>query len=371
MKEQLSYKKAGVDIEVADATKKAMGKSLETTDKRVLNKIGAFAALFDGRFPEYEHPVLVLKTEEPGSKQKLAIQYNRALSIGYDMINHLINDITVMGAKPLAVQDAIICGKLEKEVVNQIVESISNACREQDCVLTGGEISEQPGVIEAGTYVLTASIVGVVEKSKIIDGSKITEGDIVLAVASNGPHTNGYSLIRALMAQKPEVVEMQVGEEKFLDAILKPHKCYYHSFQDLFDLPGLHGIAHITGGGIKGNLSRILPEDLNAVIDLSKIRVLPIFKVIWEMGNVEDSDMMRTFNMGVGMTIVAEKSAIEGIRRHLLDKGCDSYVIGEIAQGEKKVVYQQHDPDANSTKARDGRTRVSNVKDIYIQPPQS
>jgi len=338
MKEQLSYEKAGVNIEVADATKGAMAKSLETTDRRVLNRIGAFASLFDGRFPEYEHPVLVLKTEEPGSKQKLAIQYNRALSIGYDMVNHLINDIIVMGAKPLAVQDAIICGKLEKEVVNQIVESIFNAYRDQDCVLTGGETSEQPGVIEAGTYILTASIVGVVEKSKIIDGSKIREGDIVLAAASNGLHTNGYSLIRALMAQKPEITEMHVGDETFLDAILKPHKCYHQSFRELFDLAELHGMSHITGGGIEGNLNRILPEDVNAIIDLDQIRILPIFKVIQKMGNFEDADMLRTFNMGVGMTIVAKKMEIEKIRRRLLDKGCDSYVIGEITKGERRVV---------------------------------
>jgi phosphoribosylformylglycinamidine cyclo-ligase len=340
MKEQLSYEKAGVNIEVADATKRAMAKSLETTDKRVLNKIGAFASLFDGRFPEYEHPVLVLKTEEPGSKQKLAFQYNRVSSICYDLVNHLINDVIVMGARPLSVQDAVICGKLEKEVVTQIVESISKACREQGCVLTGGETSEQPGVIEAGTYILTASIVGVVEKSKIIDGSKIAEGDCVLAVASNGLHTNGYSLVRALMTQKPEIIQMQVGEESFWEVILKPHKCYYQSFRDLFNLPELHGVAHITGGGIGGNLNRILPEDLNAVIDLGKIRILPIFKVIREMGNVEDSDMMRTFNMGVGMTIVAKETAIEEIQKHLLAKGCDSYVIGEITKGEKKVVYR-------------------------------
>lgn len=195
MKEQLSYEKAGVNIEVADAAKRAMAKSLETTDKRILNKIGVFATLFDGTFPGYKHPVLVLKTEEPGSKQKLAFQYNRVSPICYDMVNHLINDIVVMGATPLAVQDAIICGKLEKEVVTQIVNSISEACREQDCVLTGGETSEQPGIIEPGIYILTASIVGVVEKSKVIDGSKIRKGDLVLAVASNGPHTNGYSLI--------------------------------------------------------------------------------------------------------------------------------------------------------------------------------
>jgi phosphoribosylformylglycinamidine cyclo-ligase len=256
------------------------------------------------------------------------------------MVNHLINDIVVMGATPLAVQDAIICGKLEKEVVTQIVNSISEACREQDCVLTGGETSEQPGIIEPGIYILTASIVGVVEKSKVIDGSKIRKGDLVLAVASNGPHTNGYSLIRVLMAQKPEITEIRVGDETFLDAILKPHKCYYKSFRKLFDLSELHGMAHITGGGIEGNLNRILPEDVNAIIDLDQIRVLPVFKVIRKMGDVEDADMLRTFNMGVGMTIVAKETGIKKIRKHLLDKGCNSYVIGEIAKGEKKVVYQ-------------------------------
>ncbi len=340
MKEQLSYKKAGVDIDAADAAKKVIAKSLETTNKRVLNKIGAFASLFEGTFPEYEHPVLVLKTEEPGSKQKLAFQHNRVSSICYDMINHLINDIITMGAKPLTVQDAIICGKLEKKVVTELVKSMSEACREQGCVLIGGETSEQPGVLEAGTYILTSSIVGVVEKSKIIDGSKIEEGDCVLAVASNGLHTNGYSLVRALMTQKPEIIEMQVGEESFLEAILRPHKCYYQSFRDLFELPQIHGIAHITGGGIEGNLNRILPEDLDAVIDLGKIEILPIFKVIHQIGNVEESDMMRTFNMGVGMTIVVKKTALDGVRKYLSEKGCSSYVIGEVTKGEKKVVYR-------------------------------
>ena len=224
-----------------DDNQQVMANSLETTDKRVFNKIGAFASLFDGTFPEYEHPVLVLKMEEPGSKQKLAFQYNRISSICYDLINHLINDIIVLGATPLVVQDVIICGKLEKAVVTQIVDSLSRACGEQGCVLTGGETSEQPGVIEAGTYVLAASIVGVVEKSKIIDGAKIAKGDSILAVASNGLHTNGYSLVRALMAQKPEIIEMQVGEDSFLDAILKPHKCYYQSFRDWFNLSELHG----------------------------------------------------------------------------------------------------------------------------------
>lgn len=160
----LTYNQSGVNINEANAAKKEMAASLETKEKRVLNKIGAFASLYDIRFPEYKEPVLVLKTEEPGSKQLLAFQHDRAESICYDMINHLINDCIVMGARPLSVQDAVICGKLEKKVVTRIVAAVAKACKKQECVLTGGETSEQPGMLEAGNYVLTSSIVGIVEK---------------------------------------------------------------------------------------------------------------------------------------------------------------------------------------------------------------
>lgn len=159
---KISYKTSGVDINVANETKRQMAKALETTDSKVLNKIGAFATLFDGSFPGYKHPVLVFKTEEPGTKQKLAIQNNSIETICYDLVGHLINDAIVMGAKPLSVQDCIVCGKMEKDVILKIVSSISAACKENGCVLTGGETSEQPGVVEAGTYILTASITGVV-----------------------------------------------------------------------------------------------------------------------------------------------------------------------------------------------------------------
>jgi len=339
MQEQFSYEKSGVSIDTADAAKKRMAKSLATSDHRVLNKIGAFATLFDGRFPDYEHPVLVLKTEEPGSKQKLAFLYKRVTSICYDMINHLINDIIVMGATPLAVQDAVICGRLEKEVVNEIVDALASACREQGCTLTGGETSEQPGVLDAGTYILTSSIVGVVEKSKIIDGSGIRQGDVVLAVASNGLHTNGYSLVRALMAAHPHLVQAKVAGESFIDAILKPHTCYYQAFRGLFDNPSLHGMAHITGGGIEGNLNRVLPDGMNASINLPDIRILPIFKLIRDTGNVDQRDMLRTFNMGVGMTLVVDPAGVEPIRQHLLKTGHDTYPIGTIVKGERKGIF--------------------------------
>jgi phosphoribosylformylglycinamidine cyclo-ligase len=336
----MSYKKAGVDIDAADAAKRAMARSLETSDRRVLNRIGAFATLYDASFPGYEHPVLVLKSEEPGSKQKLAFEHGRISSICYDLVNHLVNDIVVMGATPLSVQDVVVCGKLEPEVIRQVVDSIARACREQGCTLTGGETSEQPGVVGAGTYILTASIVGVVEKSKVIDGSKIARGECVLAVASNGLHTNGYSLVRALMVRRPEIAQMQVESEPFLDAILRPHKCYYGSLRGLFDLPGLHGMAHITGGGIQGNLNRVLPEGLNASVDLDAIRVPPVFKLIRQMGDVDDADMLRTFNLGVGMALVLEPADVADAQSHLARHGCDSYVMGEIADGKGEVAFQ-------------------------------
>ena len=340
MDDKLSYQKSGVDIDVADATKQAMAKSLETRDPRVLNKIGAFASLFDGSFPDLKHPVLVLKIEEPGSKQKLAFQHKRVAGIACDLINHLVNDIIVMGARPLAVLDVIVCGKIEKQLVAEFVDTLATACREQDCSLVGGETSEQPGVVEAGIYVLAASIVGVADKDKITDGSKIEVGDKVLAVASNGLHTNGYSLVRVLIARKPEILKVQVGGESFLDAILRPHKCYWQPFRDLFAWPELHGLAHITGSGIAGNLERILPADLRAVVKKHMWRVPKIFGLIAERGPVEDEEMFRVFNMGIGFVMVVASDFANSIANKLRRFGETVYKIGTIAKGNRKVVLK-------------------------------
>ncbi len=334
MAEGLSYAQAGVDIAAADAAKAAMAASLETSDRRVLNRIGAFATLFDGRFPGYTDPVLVLKTEEPGSKQKLAFQHDRIEGIGHDLVNHLLNDIIVMGAEPLAVQDAIICGQLDGAVVNRIVASIAEACRAQGCTLTGGETSEQPGVLDPGTYILVANVVGVVERSKIIDGATIAAGDKVLSVASNGLHTNGYSLVRALLARQPELATVEVDGELFLDVILRPHRPYYAAVRDLFSEAGLHGLAHITGGGIEGNLHRIIPDGLQAAIDLALLDPPTVFRVIRERGGVEDADMLRTFNLGAGLIAVVAPEVVEQVQGHLAGHGCASAVIGEIVTNE-------------------------------------
>ena len=337
---KLSYKTSGVDIDKANATKSEMAKSLNSRNARVLNKVGAFATLFDGSFPEYKEPVLVFKTEEPGSKQKLALKHNSIETICYDLINHLVNDAIVMGAKPLSVQDCIVCAKMDKEVILKMVSAFSKACKENDCVLTGGETSEQPSVLAIGTYILTASIVGVVEKKKIIDGSKIKEGGVVLALASSGIHTNGFSLVQKIMEKSPEILKEKIGGKDFIKSILTPHFGYYNCLKGLFNNEELVGLAHITGGGIKENLNRVLPENLNANIDVSKIKVLPIFKALKKFGDLEDNDMMRTFNMGVGMTAVVKKDFVSTTKKHLKKFGVDSYEIGTIVKGNKEVILQ-------------------------------
>src|SRR3989344_8537805 len=271
--QKLSYKNSGVDIDVANSTKSNIAKILKVQNKKVLNRVGAFATLYDGTFPEYKHPVLVFKTEEPGTKQKLALENNSIETLCYDLIGHLINDAIVMGAKPLSIQDCIVCGKMEKHVVTKIVSSLAKACKENGCLLTGGETSEQPGVVPDGTYILTANITGVVEKDLIIDGSKIKEGDAVLALASSGVHTNGISLIRKIMKEFPEILKEKIDSRPFIQTVLIPHRCYYNSLKGLFGNKGLVGLAHITGGGIKENLNRNFPQNLNANIDAEKIKI--------------------------------------------------------------------------------------------------
>lgn len=334
-----TYKNSGVDIARADRAKKEMAASINRGDKRVLNRHGAFASLVEGSFKGIKHPILVLKTEEPGSKQKIAFEHGKIGGLCEDTIHHLINDIAVMGAEPVYVQDAVICGKLEPAIVTQIVKGFADACAAQGCVLTGGETSEQPGVLPAGTYILTASIVGVVEKDRIIDGSTIAVGDAVLAVSSNGLHTNGYTLVRKLMADHSEILREKIDGRSFLDVILTPHRCYSQSLKGLFREKKLKGVAHITGGGVAGNLRRILPKGTSAVIDLAKLRVLPIFRLIQKYGDVPDEDMLRTFNMGAGLTIVCEPEAAGKIRKHFASQDIESYEIGTIGQGKQEVIY--------------------------------
>lgn len=339
MTDKLSYADTGVDIDATDEVKRRMAGAINSGDKRVLNQLGAFAPLVQGTFPDMEDPLLVIKTDEPGSKQKLAIELDTIEDLSHDLINHTVNDVVMMGAHPMYVTDCIVCGTLDKKIVPRLVDGMAAACQKQSCVLIGGETSVQPGVVTDGLFVLSATVVGVVDRPKVIDGSRISAGDVVLAVASNGLHTNGYSLVRALLAQKPELAGMKVGDETFLDAIMRPHLCYFQPFRDLFELDQLHGMAHITGGGIQGNLDRILPDHLDGIVNLSALQVLPVFRLIRDQGKIDDADMLRTFNVGVGMTLVVAAAAVDPIRAHLRDQDCDSYVIGEIVPGEKQVKY--------------------------------
>jgi len=267
------------------------------------------------------------------------MEYGYTESICHDMINHLVNDIVVMGAMPLAVLDTIVCGNAEKDTIKSLVKGISDACKLNGCSLVGGETSIQPSVVDAGVYVLTSSIAGIVEKSKVIDGSKIEDGDVVLAIASNGLHTNGYSLVRLLMDKMPQIKLDKIDGLTFIEQIMKPHTPYYRAIKSLFDGELVHGMAHITGGGIEGNLCRVIPEGLGAVIDLSKIRVLNIFKYIRNVGNIEDMEMLRTFNCGVGFNLVVPEKHKEYVVNHV-KKYYDCYEIGRIEKSVDKVSFQ-------------------------------
>ena len=335
----MTYGKAGVDISYTDSIKRGISEYLITQNPRVLNGIGPFASLYNIQFNDVLNPVLVLKSEEPGSKQKLAIKHGYTESICHDMINHLVNDIIVMGATPLAVLDTIVCGNAEKDTIQSIIKGIAQACRENECDLVGGEMSIQPGVIEKGDYVLTASIAGIVDREKIIDGSAIQPGDKVLAVASNGLHTNGYSLVRYLMDAMPQIQNEKLGNETFLQAIMKPHTPYYAAVKGLFGNENVHGMAHITGGGIEGNLSRIMPSGLCACINLDCITVPPVFKYIKSNGNIAENEMLSTFNCGVGLIVVANPQA-EAFVSQAISNFYKCYTIGEVASGEPSVVFK-------------------------------
>jgi phosphoribosylformylglycinamidine cyclo-ligase len=339
MNDEISYKSAGVDIDNADNTKRGIAEVIDgkPADGTVLNKVGAFASLIDLKLGNYKDPILVMKTEEPGSKQLLALKYDKVESIAHDMINHLTNDVIVMGAKPVAVQDAIICGKLDATIVKRLVKGMADACENQECRLVGGETSEQPGVIGEGTYILTSCMIGVVERDRCVDGSKIKQGDKIIAIPSNGLHTNGYSLVRKLMEKYPELAQTTIDGQSFIDLVLKPHTAYHFVVKALMNADLVNGMAHITGGGVKDNLQRILPENIEATIDLNKIEVLPIFKFIKEKGNIPNDELFRVFNCGVGLTVVVDKNSEKEALEICKKQGFNATTIGEISAGNKQV----------------------------------
>lgn len=349
---RINYENSGVSINTANDTKsqfKDIVSSKTLSHCKPLNRVGAFASLVEINLKDYENPVFVLKSEEPGSKQMISIDNNRFEWIARDLINHLINDIIVMGAVPCAVLDTIICGKFEKETVLKLVGGISKACEENGCVLVGGETSEQPGMLPGGRYVLQASVLGIAEKSKIIDGTGIECGNTLIALPSNGLHTNGYSLVRKLMEIKPEIINEKINGENFLDAILKPHLSYFKAAGAAIQKyrADIRAMAHITGGGIHDNLERVINgENLQAVIDLSSVKVLPVFNVIKKYANTSDDEMLAAFNNGVGMIAAVSGSKTNEVIDALKAEGVGAYPIGQIEKsagggsGGKKVVFK-------------------------------
>jgi phosphoribosylformylglycinamidine cyclo-ligase len=308
-----AYARAGVDVDLANKLKRDIGAFVrQTHGAQVLGKIGGFGGLFRASFPRMRDPVLVASVDGVGTKLKIAFAMGKHDTVGGDLVNHCVNDIAVVGARPLFFLDYIGCERLEPRVFQQLLRGLSRACRGAGCALLGGETAQMPGMYRKGEYDLAGCIVGVVDRTKIVDGSKIKPNDVVLGLASNGLHTNGYSLARKILFEKMRLKPSsplpgsttRVGEE-----LMSVHKNYQPL---LAKVPGgvIKGLAHITGGGLIDNLPRILPSNCDAVIETNSWRVPKIFQILQKNGNVDDQEMYQVFNMGVGMVaIVAERSA--------------------------------------------------------------
>ena len=342
MTKSVSYSDAGVDIDAATrATDRIKELARKTFNQRTLSEIGSFGGMFDGAFPKLAAPVLVASADGVGTKLKAAFATGVHNTVGRDLVNHCVNDILVQGARPLFFLDYVATGKLSPDVVASVVEGVANGCRENGCVLLGGETAEMPGFYGEGEYDIAGFIVGVVDRSKIIDGKSIEPGDVLLALPSAGLHTNGYSLARKLFFEiagyevQTHVAElgMTAGE-----ALLLPHLSYLRPLEGLLDSGAIKGLAHITGGGLTDNIPRILPEGTAVRIENGSWPVLPIFELFRRLGNVSDSEMNRTFNLGVGMVIVCAPGAAESIKNHFQQRGDECYQIGEVISGEREVI---------------------------------
>ena len=340
MTKPATYREAGVDIDAANrATEKIKDLARSTFNTRTFSEIGSFGGMFDGAFPEMHSPVLVASADGVGTKLKIAFATGIHNTIGRDLVNHCVNDILVQGARPLFFLDYIATGKLALETVAGIVEGIAKGCRENGCALLGGETAEMPGFYSEGEYDVAGFIVGVVDREKIIDGRAIAPGDVVLGLPSVGLHTNGYSLARKLFFEDagyaPNSLVAELGETVGT-ALLKSHTSYLPALDGLLDRGVIKGLAHITGGGLVENIPRILPEGTGVEIKRGSWPVLPIFDLLQRLGNIEEPEMFRTFNMGVGMVIVCDQSNASQIRSHIKSPGT-IYEIGRVVAGDRNV----------------------------------
>src|SRR5216684_781279 len=303
MTKPISYADAGVDIDAATrATDRIKQLAKQTFNERTLSDIGSFGGMFDGAFPKLAQPVLVASADGVGTKLKIAFATGIHNTVGRDLVNHCVNDILVQGARPLFFLDYVATGKLAPETITSIVEGIANGCRENGCALLGGETAEMPGFYGDGEYDVAGFIVGVVDRERIIDGHTIAPGDVVLGLPSVGLHTNGYSLARKLFFE-----DAKCATDTYLDelgetisaALLKPHVSYLRALDGLLDSGTIKGLAHITGGGLLENIPRVLPEGTSVHIKRGSWPGLPIFELMQRLGNIEDAEMYRPFNMGI------------------------------------------------------------------------
>ena len=312
-KKKKAYARAGVDVDLANKLKRDIGAFVrQTHGPQVLGKIGGFGGLFRASFPGMREPVIVASIDGVGTKLKIAFAMNKHDTVGMDLVNHCIDDIAVLGARPLFFLDYIGCERLEPRVFQELIRGLSRACRAADCALLGGETAQMPGMYRKGEYDLAGCIVGVVDRMKIIDGGKIEPNDVVLGLASNGLHTNGYSLARKILFEKMRLKPssplprstITIGEE-----LLRVHKNYQPLLAKV-SVGVIKGLAHITGGGLIDNLPRILPSNCDAVIETKSWRLPSIFQILQKNGNVDAQEMYQVFNMGIGMVaIVAERNA--------------------------------------------------------------
>jgi len=337
----LSYAAAGVDIDAAHQAMKgvaALVRSTATAD--TLSELGSFGGLY--RVPRgVRQPVLVASTDGVGTKLKVAFSTGRHGTVGEDLVNHCVNDILVQGARPLFFLDYVGVGRLEPGVVEELVSGVARGCRNNGCALLGGETAEMPDMYQPGEYDLAGTIVGIVEEDRVLDGKAIREGDAIVALASTGLHTNGYSLARRIVFDRLGLGADSPfpGEDASVaDVLLRVHKSYLRSLYPLIEAGRVRGLAHITGGGLVDNVPRILPEGLDARFDRLTWQVPNLFRVLQREGGVDEREMYRAFNMGVGMVAVVAADEADAVVRDLSAAGEQAWIAGEIVPGAGTVV---------------------------------
>ncbi len=327
----LSYRDAGVDIDAGDALVEAI-KPVAARTRRpgVLGGLGGFGAMFEIPPGKYREPVLVSGTDGVGTKLKLAIETGIHGTIGIDLVAMCANDVLVGGAEPLFFLDYYATGKLDLDVARNVIAGIGEGCVQAGCALVGGETAEMPGMYQSGDYDLAGFCVGVVEKSRILDGSKVRPGDVIIGLASSGPHSNGYSLIRRVLSLSGSRLDQRFGDSTLARTLLAPTRIYVKSVLALLNEIPVHALAHITGGGIPGNVPRMLPDGTRAVIESSSWRRPAIFDWLAEHGNVRADEMLRTFNCGLGMTIVLASNDAPRAIAMLTASGETAFLAGRI-----------------------------------------